>query len=160
MVFLQVVCLKWVSQAYNYQAQVSYARDLLCSMSICVSRSAVSDSHDPMDCSPPGSSVHGNSPGKNTGMGCHALLQGIFPTQGLNSGLPHCRWIFYHLSHQGSPKEATRRAYLRLLIFLLEILIPACESSSLTFPMMYSAYKLNKQGDNIQPWCTHFPILN
>ena len=47
---------------------------------------------DPMDCSPPGSSVHGDSPGKNTGVGCHALLQGIFPTQGLNSGLPHCRW--------------------------------------------------------------------
>ena len=39
---------------------------------------------DPMDCSPQGSSVHGDSPGKNTGVGCHALLQGIFPTQGLN----------------------------------------------------------------------------
>ena len=37
-----------------------------------------------MDCSPPGSSVHGDSPGKKTGVGCHALLQGIFPTQGLN----------------------------------------------------------------------------
>ena len=35
-------------------------------------------------------------------MGCHALLQGIFPAQGSNVGLPHCRWIFYHLSHQGS----------------------------------------------------------
>ena len=49
-------------------------------------------------------------------------------------------------------------AYLRLLIFLLEILIPACVSSSPAFLMMYSAYKLNKQGDNIQPWCTPFPI--
>ena len=57
-----------------------------------------------MDCSPPGSSVHGNSPGKNTGMGYHALLPGIFPTQGLNSGLPHCRQILYKLSHQGSPR--------------------------------------------------------
>ena len=54
-----------------------------------------------MDCSPPGSSVHGNSPGKNTGVGCHALLQGIFPTQGSNPGLPHCRWTLYCLSHQG-----------------------------------------------------------
>ena len=53
-----------------------------------------------MDCSPPGSSVHGNSPGKNTGVGCHALLQEIFPTQGLNPGLPHRRQIFYHLSYQ------------------------------------------------------------
>jgi len=51
-------------------------------------------------------------------------------------------------------------AYLRLLIFLLAILIPACASSSLAFRMMYSAYKLNKQGDNIQPWCTPFPIWN
>ena len=45
---------------------------------------------DPMDCSLPGSPVHGNSLGKNTGVGCHALLQGIFPTQGLNPGLQHC----------------------------------------------------------------------
>ena len=58
---------------------------------------------DPMDCSPLGSSVHGDSPGKNTGVGCHVLLQGIFPTKGLNPGLPHCRQILYHLSHQGSP---------------------------------------------------------
>ena len=50
--------------------------------------------------------------------------------------------------------------YLRLLIFLLAILIPACASSSLTFCLMYSAYKLNKQGDNIQLWCTPFPIWN
>ena len=57
---------------------------------------------NPMDCSLPGSSVHGDSPGKNTGVGSLALLQGIFPTQGLNLGLPYCRWIFYHLSHQGN----------------------------------------------------------
>ena len=51
-------------------------------------------------------------------------------------------------------------AYLRLLIFLPASLIPACASSSLAFPMMYSAYKLNKQGDNIQPWHTPFLIWN
>ena len=50
--------------------------------------------------------------------------------------------------------------YLRLLIFLLAILIPACASSSPAFLMMYSAYKLNKQGDNIQSWRTPFPIWN
>ena len=44
---------------------------------------------DPMDCSPPGSSIHGNSPGKNTGVGCHALLQGIFPTKESNLSLLH-----------------------------------------------------------------------
>ena len=51
-------------------------------------------------------------------------------------------------------------ANLRLLIFLPAILIPACASSSLAFQMMYSAEKLNKQGDNIQPWRTPFPIWN
>ena len=51
-------------------------------------------------------------------------------------------------------------AYLRLLLFLLAIFIPACVYSSPAFFMMYSAYKLNKQGDTIQPWCTPLPILN
>jgi len=57
---------------------------------------------DPMDCRLPGFSVHKDFPGKNTGVGCHALLQGIFPTQGWKPGLPHFRWILYRLSHQGS----------------------------------------------------------
>ena len=51
-------------------------------------------------------------------------------------------------------------AYLRLLVFLPAIVIPAYVSSSPGFLMMYSAYKLNKQGDNIQPWCILFPIWN
>ena len=51
-------------------------------------------------------------------------------------------------------------AYLSLLIFLPAILIPTCASSSPVVLMMYSAYKLNKQGDNIQPWRTPFPIWN
>ena len=58
---------------------------------------------DPMNCSLPGSSVHGHSPGKNTRVCCHPLLQGIFPTQGSNAGLLHCRWILCHLSHLGKP---------------------------------------------------------
>ena len=66
---------------------------------------------DPMDCSPPGSSVHENSPGQNSGVGCHALFQGIFPTQGSNPGLPHCRWILYHLSLKGSPRILEWVAY-------------------------------------------------
>ena len=57
---------------------------------------------NPMDCGPPGSSIHGDPPGKNTGVGCHACLQGIFPIQGWNPGLLYCRRILYRLSHQGS----------------------------------------------------------
>ena len=51
-------------------------------------------------------------------------------------------------------------AYLRLLIFFPPVLTPACAPSNPAFRMMYSAYKLNKQGDNIQTWCTPFPIWN
>ena len=54
----------------------------------------------PMDCSPPGSSVHEIFPGKDTGVGCHFLLQGIFPTQGSNPGLLHCRQILYRVSYK------------------------------------------------------------
>ena len=73
---------------------------LACCAVLCSVSQSCSTLCDPMDCSPPGSSVHGDSPGKNTEVGCHALLQGIFPTQGSNPGLPHCRWTLYHLSHQ------------------------------------------------------------
>ena len=66
---------------------------------------------DPVVCSPPGSSFHGDSPGKNTAVGCHSLLQGIFTTQGSNPGLPYHRWILYHLSHQGSRRILEWVAY-------------------------------------------------
>ena len=52
-----------------------------------------------------------NSPGQNTGVGSHCLLQGIVPTQGSNPGLPHCRQILYQLSHQGSPRTLEWVAY-------------------------------------------------
>ena len=64
-------------------------------------------------------------------------------------------------SYSSSSLSAIRvvsNAYLRLLIFLLAILIQGCTSSSPVFLIVYSAYKLNKQGDNIQPWSTPFPI--
>ena len=52
-----------------------------------------------------------NSPGQNTGVGNLSLLQGIFPTQGSNPGLPHCRQILYQLSHKGSPRILEWVAY-------------------------------------------------
>ena len=64
-----------------------------------------------MGCSPPGSSVHGDSPGKNTGVGCHALLQRIFPAQESNPGLLHWRWILYQLSHKRNPRTLEWVAY-------------------------------------------------
>ena len=78
---------------------------------LCLAAQSCLNLCDPIDCSPPGSSVHGDSPGRNTRVGCHAILQGIFPTQGSNPGLPHCRWILYRLSHQGSPRIVKWVAY-------------------------------------------------
>ena len=59
---------------------------------------------DPMDCNISASSLRG-FPGKSSRVGCHFLLQGIFPTQGSNPSLPHCRQVLYRLSHQGSPSQ-------------------------------------------------------
>ena len=70
----------------------------LAGVCVCVAQSC-STHCDPME----GSPLSMNSPGKNTGVGGHSLLQGIFPTQESNLGLPHCRQILYHRSHQGSP---------------------------------------------------------
>ena len=77
-------------------------------MTLCAALCLVAQScltiFDSVDCSLSGFSVHGDSPGKNTGVGCHALLQGPFPTQGSNPSLPHCWQILYHLSHKESPR--------------------------------------------------------
>ena len=83
---------------------------LLCTMLCLVTQSSLTLC-GAMDCSQPGFSLHGDSPGKNTGVGCHALLKGIFPIQGSNPGLLHCRQILYHLSHQGSPRILEWVAY-------------------------------------------------
>ena len=66
---------------------------------------------DLMDCSLPVSSVHEDFPGKNTAVDFHALVQGIFPTQGSNPGLPNCRQILYQLSHQGRPDGSPWESY-------------------------------------------------
>ena len=68
-----------------------------------VSRLAVSDTLWPQGLQPTRLLCPWHSPGKNTRVSCHSLLQGIFPTQGSKSGLLHCRQIIYQLSHQGSP---------------------------------------------------------
>ena len=95
------------------------------------------------------------------GTGCHDLsflwMLSFKPPFSLSS------FTFIKRLFSSSSRSTIRvvsSAYLRLLIFLPAILIPACASSSPAFLMMCSAYKLNKQGDNIQPWCTPFPIWN
>ena len=83
-----------------------------------VDKSEVAQSYptlwDPMDCSLPGSSCLWDFPGKYTGVGCHFLLQEIFPTQGLNQGLLHYRQMLYCLSHQGSLPRTTLISVLKV----------------------------------------------
>ena len=79
-----------------------------CSLCLCLVAQSYLTLCYPMDYSLPDPSVLGDSPGKNTGVGCHALLQGIFSTQGSNPGLLHCRQILYHLSHQGNPASSVQ----------------------------------------------------
>ena len=81
----------------------------LCSLQICspeyerISHSVMSDSLQLHELSPARLLCPSHSPGKNTEVGSCSLLQGLFQTQGLNLGLPYCRRILYHVSHQGSP---------------------------------------------------------
>ena len=94
------------------------------------------------------------------GTGCHDLR---FLNVEFKPAFSLSSFIFIKKLFSSSSLSTIRMVssvYLRLLIFLLAFVIPACASSSLAFCMMYSAYKLNKQGDNIQPWRTPFPIWN
>ena len=80
---------KWLSYIYVYEMKWS--------------RSVMSDSLWPHGLQPTRFLCPWDFPGKNTGVGCHFLLQGIFQAQGSNPGLLHCRQMLYPLSHQGSP---------------------------------------------------------
>ena len=105
MVFKVRVSAIWVTQFWG-EGCLSFVCSVLCAVLcavLCLVAQSCPTLCDPMDCSLPGSSVHLDSLGRNTVVGCHALLQGIFPTQGSNPGLPHCRQILYQMSHQGSP---------------------------------------------------------
>ena len=80
---------------------------------------------DSLDCSLLGSSLHGDSPGKNTGVGCHALLQGIFPTQRSNPSLLHCRWI----NNSDSPTKPMWTITWKIILNILSLSIKKVEST-------------------------------
>ena len=94
-------------------------------------------------------------------MGLDAVIL-VFWMLSFKSTFSLCSFTFIkrRLSSSLSAVRVVSSAYLKLLILVPAILIPACVSSNLAFYMMYSAYKLNKQGDNIQPWHTPFCIWN
>ena len=90
-----------IMQGFGFPWHLEVFEDNVCfyALSESESHSVVSDSLRPRGLYSPW-----NSPGQNTGVDSLSLLQGVFPIQGLNSGLPLCRWILYQLSHQGSPR--------------------------------------------------------
>ena len=92
-----------------------------------------------------------NSPGQNTGMNSLSLLQGIFPIQGSNPGLPHCRWILYQLSQKGSLAEG-RRSW-RLLV--------KCKHQDWTLGQknIGAVYELCNFGQVISPLATQLSCL-
>ena len=96
--------------------------------------SVVSDLCDPEE---PSSSVHGDSPGKNSGVYCHSLLQGIFPIQKSNPGLPHCRWILYcqppvkHMTNLDSTLKSRDIA----------LLTKVCTVKAMVFPVVMYGYE-------------------
>ena len=87
-----------------------------------------------------------NSPGQDTVVGSLSLLQGIFPTQGSNPGLPHCRWILYRLSHQGSPGVCV----------ILQISYPSKDSASLS----HASNKNSRLVSHWENWGTCLPSSN
>ena len=86
--------------ASNWTTEIPWLVSLMLANQLCLVAQSCPILWNPMDYRPPGSPVHRDCLGKNTGVGCHTLLQVIFLIQGSNPGLPHCRQILYHLSHQ------------------------------------------------------------
>ena len=110
------------------------------------SRSVVSDSLWPHGLQPARLLCPWDSPGKNWG-GLHALLQGIFPIQISNPGLPHCRQILYHLSHQRNPRILACIAYP----FSKESFLTK-ESNRGFLHCKWISYQLNYQGSPLSHW--------
>ena len=94
---------------------------------------------------------------------CHELMEPVFLILSFRPAFSLSSYTLIKRLFSSSLISAislVSSAYLRLLIFLPAVLIPACDSSSPVFCMRYSAYNLDNQDDNIQPWHTPFPILN
>ena len=120
---LSVELISTVSSTTSCHSQIQTERDIYVELHGSESFSVMPDSLQPHGLYRPQ-----NSLSQNTGVGSLSLFQGIFPTQGLNQGLPHCRRIFYQLSHKGSP-SITGVGSLALLqgVFLTQELNPVSQ---------------------------------
>ena len=102
-----------MEQQTGSKVEKEYVKAIYCHLAYLTYMHSESESHSVVSNSlrPHGLYSPWNSPGQNTGVGSFSLLQGIFPTQGLNPGLPHCRQILDRLSHQGNPRILEWVAY-------------------------------------------------
>ena len=92
----------WATGEEAFYQDSQWLKNYLCHV-LCLVAQSCPSLCDPVDCKPTRLLCPWGFYCKNTGVGYHALLQGILPTQGSNPGVLHCRQILYHLSHQGSP---------------------------------------------------------
>ena len=113
---------------------------------------------DPKDYSLPGSSVHEISQARILEWVAISFSRGIFPTQGWNPGLLHCRQTLYRLSHQGSPRLWKHRLCLRRLAFCLEILEPWTRTSA-SMSLMESQPKASSQSCAFASTCSLAPLV-
>ena len=133
------------AQAGGLQSLITVT--ILCLLSQCVLAQLSPTLCNPMDCSLPGSSVHGNSPGKITGVGCHFLLQGIFPSQGMNLCLLHLlHWQAdsLPLCHLGN--------WIWQEIFHLSLDVP--HPHQMTFPFLLSNLLSYFLPQDLCTWCS------
>ena len=130
--------LEWTRFTMVVYVLVSQSCQMVCDHGVC----------DPMGCSPPW-----NSPGKNTWVGSHFLLQGIFWTQESNLGLSHCRQILYHLSHLGSPQFSS-------VTQLCPTICDPMDCSTTGFPVHHQLLELTQAHALQTPNCDSLLILN
>ena len=107
-----------LSTAKNKQIQLFFERFRM--LNVCVSRSVMPDSLEPRGLQRTRLLCPWDFPGKDTGVGCHFLLQGIIPTHGSNLGLWHWRQILYQLSYKGSPLIHLNKYWKVISIHLLD----------------------------------------
>ena len=125
--------LRYYGKSTNNKRKISGKLDFIKMKSFCVSK----DNIKKVKKSP------WNSPGQNTRVVSLSLLQGIFPTQGSNPGLPHCRWVFYRLSHKGSPRILEWITYS-----LLQRIFPTQKLNQGLLHCKWILYQLSYQGSS------------
>ena len=134
--FLSLRCLTPTNKLKNQSVECQRGQTETCVLS----HSVVSSFCDPIDCSSPGSSVHRYAPGENTGVGCHVLLQGIFPTQGSNPGLT-CQGDSLPYEPPGKPKNTGVGS-----LSLLQVIFLTFASNRDLLHCRWILYQLSYQG--------------